>query len=391
MVTAVTTVGGERLQSQQFAVPASGGTRLLLVATDPAGGAVAAAPPDRPAMPAQPGTVPSAISRDLFSSSATAAFRSSTSCSWSILVRPRHAAASDRLRVPRPWQPERRSSRTRHRRQRRQAARHRCRSVCAWRHERAVRVFDAVLNRQPDHRAVAAGAVGRVIVLAQKMGDMRLASSQLPEQREMPAEGQMYIVGQGPSLRPANVVSLAFTAFRTRRSGLATRHRHRCRDSRRRLVGEQAWQAPLTSAQERLEKRRGQLFNELASLEEQHRAGPPRRAGLCGAAGRARDGPRARLRGNRSPGRVTARAWTLPHSVSPTSRAATEGAGRSAGSRSAARRGRSSASSAPTAPASRRSSQSLRDCCRRQQAGSTTVTWSAARRASTPVHWSRRS
>src|SRR5688572_19073418 len=34
-VTAVTTVQGERLQSQEFAVPAAGGTRLLLVATDP--------------------------------------------------------------------------------------------------------------------------------------------------------------------------------------------------------------------------------------------------------------------------------------------------------------------------------------------------------------------
>ena len=34
-VSAVTTVAGERLQSQEFPVPASGGTRLLLVAADP--------------------------------------------------------------------------------------------------------------------------------------------------------------------------------------------------------------------------------------------------------------------------------------------------------------------------------------------------------------------
>ena len=58
MVTAVATVGGERLQSQQFAVAANGGTRLLLVATDPAGGAAAAPTPPGPGgMPAQPGTV----------------------------------------------------------------------------------------------------------------------------------------------------------------------------------------------------------------------------------------------------------------------------------------------------------------------------------------------
>jgi len=116
--------------------------------------------------------------------------------------------------------------------------------------------------------------LGRVIVLSQKMGDMRLVSSQLSEQREMPAEGQMYIIGQGPSLRAGERLSLAFSGLphaplwpRYAAIGIAVAI----------LAG--GWWAsrlgkePLTSAQERLEKRRGQLFNELASLEEQHRAG----------------------------------------------------------------------------------------------------------------------
>ena len=53
-VQATTTVDGERLQSQQFTVPTSGGIRVALVATDPAskGGAGGGAPPQ-----AQTGTV----------------------------------------------------------------------------------------------------------------------------------------------------------------------------------------------------------------------------------------------------------------------------------------------------------------------------------------------
>lgn len=61
-VHAVATVDGQRLESQEFAVPASGGMRLILVAPKPvdAGAPVApAAPgtPAAPAAPAQPGTV----------------------------------------------------------------------------------------------------------------------------------------------------------------------------------------------------------------------------------------------------------------------------------------------------------------------------------------------
>ncbi len=51
-------------------------------------------------------------------------------------------------------------------------------------------------------------ALARVIVLAQKQGDTQLESPQIAERREMPADGQMYIVGQGPGSqgRGAHVV-----------------------------------------------------------------------------------------------------------------------------------------------------------------------------------------
>jgi hypothetical protein len=55
MVHAVATVDGERLESREFAVPASGGIRLMLVATAREGAAGAGAP--APALPAQAGIV----------------------------------------------------------------------------------------------------------------------------------------------------------------------------------------------------------------------------------------------------------------------------------------------------------------------------------------------
>ena len=53
--------------------------------------------------------------------------------------------------------------------------------------------------------------LSRVIVLAQKIADMRLASAQMTEQREMAAEGQTYVVGQGPAVRAGDRVSFTFT------------------------------------------------------------------------------------------------------------------------------------------------------------------------------------
>ena len=65
--------------------------------------------------------------------------------------------------------------------------------------------------------------LGRVIVLSQKMGDMRLVSAQMTEQREMPAEGQNYMVGQGPSIRAGERLSPRIQrTCHTRRCGLAT-------------------------------------------------------------------------------------------------------------------------------------------------------------------------
>ena len=78
-VKAMTVVDGERLESQQFDVPSTGGIRLMLVAAAPAG---ASAPPQRPAenVPAGPAACPSADRRASCSRWATKRSRVSTSC-----------------------------------------------------------------------------------------------------------------------------------------------------------------------------------------------------------------------------------------------------------------------------------------------------------------------
>ena len=56
-VKAVADVGGERLESQEFPVPAAGGVRVLLVATDPEAAKRADEDRQLAATPAQAGTV----------------------------------------------------------------------------------------------------------------------------------------------------------------------------------------------------------------------------------------------------------------------------------------------------------------------------------------------
>ena len=119
--------------------------------------------------------------------------------------------------------------------------------------------------------------LGRVIVLAQKVADMRVTSAQMSEQREMPADGQTYVVGQGPGFAPAS--GCRSRSATCRMKPLAPLHGRRPggRHPRRGLV-EQFARGPRgrcasRAGHDRLEKRRAQLFAELTTLEEQHRAG----------------------------------------------------------------------------------------------------------------------
>jgi hypothetical protein len=117
--------------------------------------------------------------------------------------------------------------------------------------------------------------LNRVIVLAQKMGETRLQSPNLAEQREMAAEGQNYIVGQGPAVAAGGPVTLNFSGLphhaqwpRFVAIGLALV-----------ILAAGAWAsfkrtpAVVDKARTRLETKRDQLFAELTSIEEQHRDG----------------------------------------------------------------------------------------------------------------------
>jgi hypothetical protein len=276
-VTAISTVQGERLQSQEFAVPASGGTRLLLVATDPATEKRAEEDRSLAAAPAQPGLVvmgdqsrfviefgdgrlsvfnllqltntartpvmpPKPIVFDLPDGATGVTILQDSS--------PQATAAGRTVTVAGPFAP-------------------------------------GVTNIQFAYSMPYSGssltveqpmpvALNRVTVLAQKVADMRLDSPQMSEQREVAADGQTYVVGQGPAVRAGERLSLNFTNLphealwpRYLAVGLAV------------VILAAGWwgaragrgQVTEASGHDRLEKRRSQLFNELAALEEQHRAG----------------------------------------------------------------------------------------------------------------------
>ncbi len=114
-------------------------------------------------------------------------------------------------------------------------------------------------------------------MMAQKVGDMAVRSPQIAEHRDMPVQGQTFIVGKGPAVPAGGTIALAFSGLPhqplwPRNVGLAlavailaggvwgslrTRHHTAGEADRRR----------------RLEARRDRLFSELVAIEEQHRAG----------------------------------------------------------------------------------------------------------------------
>ena len=117
-------------------------------------------------------------------------------------------------------------------------------------------------------------ALPQVSVVVQKIGaSQQLVSPQVTQRREMQAEGNTYIVGQGGALRAGDTVSLTLTGLPSRSSwpsavavSLAAV-----------ILAAGAWAAwrPRTKApaQRGIESRREKLFADLASLEAQRRKG----------------------------------------------------------------------------------------------------------------------
>lgn len=116
----------------------------------------------------------------------------------------------------------------------------------------------------------------RLTVLAQKVGETHLTSPQLAAHREMPAEGGVYIVGQGPSVRAGDVITFNFSGLphapgwpRNVALILAVI-----------ILIAGAWaglpggsEAAAARRKQRLEERRDTLFGDLTLLEQRHRVG----------------------------------------------------------------------------------------------------------------------
>jgi len=277
MVKAVTTVNGERLESQEFEVPAAGGVRVALVATD--AGIEQRAEEDRQLAqgPAQTGMVvlgaqsrfviemgeealsvfnileivntarvpvqpPEPLAFDLPDSAQGAGVLEGSAAKATI--------AGTRVTVAGPFAP----------------------GSTLLQFGYAVPIKTGSLTVQQRLPV----ALSQFSVMAQKLGDMQLESPQIAEHRDMPLQGETFIVGKGPGLKAGDTVSLSFSGLPhqpiwPRNVALAAAIAI--------LLGG-IWggtRIGKTSAvdderRRRLETKRDRLFGELASIEEQHQA-----------------------------------------------------------------------------------------------------------------------
>lgn len=119
-------------------------------------------------------------------------------------------------------------------------------------------------------------AMTQVSVLAQKIGGMQLSSPQVTERREMAADGQNYIVGQGGAVKAGDTLTLTLTGLPHR----AVWPRNVALLLSTIILAAGVWGATRGSATPHQHARRGQLntrrdklFAELTSLEAQRRKG----------------------------------------------------------------------------------------------------------------------
>ncbi|HEU4934977.1 MAG TPA: hypothetical protein VFT39_00890 [Vicinamibacterales bacterium] len=117
--------------------------------------------------------------------------------------------------------------------------------------------------------------LGQVSVLVQKMGDMQLESPQVAEHRDMPLQGSTFIVGKGPAVPAGQVIRFSFRGLPhapvwPRNVALVLAGVILAAGawaSRRRTPAHHAEQ----DRRKRLDAKRDRLFAELTSIEEQHR------------------------------------------------------------------------------------------------------------------------
>jgi hypothetical protein len=267
-VKASTTVNGERLESQEFAVPASGGTRVALVATDPA---------QKNAQPAaQPGSV-------VFGPQTRFVFEMGDEVLNVFMLLEVLNGASTAVQPPQPVVVNLPAD-----------------SQGAGVMEGSapngvVQGKHLVINGPfaPGSTLVQAGfalpidgasltweqrfpvALEQLSVMAQKVGDMQLQSPQIADHRDMPVQGEMFIVAKGRGIPAGQPLSLTLTGLPHH----ATWPRNLALALAIAILGAGGWvsaraarRTPEDQARrKRLDARRERLFGELAAVEQQHR------------------------------------------------------------------------------------------------------------------------
>lgn len=271
-VKAVLKVGSETIESREFAVPASGGIRMMLVARDPTAATQAAATP----APVQPGSVVlGEQSRFVFELGdeglsvfnlfqivnagqspvqppAPVVFELPQGAEHATILEgssPQAAVNGGNVEVKGPFAPG----------------------------TTVVQIAYTMPYSGSDLTVQQKMPVGlsHLTVIAQKVGALHLASPQMAEHRDMAADGQTFIVGSGPALKAGEAVTFNFTGLphhstwpRTVALTLAVL-----------ILAGGAWSSlgrggaarVENAARRKLETRRDRLFDELTALEAQHR------------------------------------------------------------------------------------------------------------------------
>jgi hypothetical protein len=208
-------VAGEKLESQEFSMPASGGVRLALIAVDLSGQPSTAAPgAPSPGVPAQPGEVvlgeETRFVLEMGEDGLNVFYVLQLRNDASAPVQPARALVFE---LPEDA---------------RGAGLMEGSSPLAKLSGRRLEIAGPF---QPGDTLVQAGytlpfgdakmtieqplpvALRHVAVVAQKAGDMQLSSPQIRDQQDMPANGKLYIAGRGPAVDANQTLTLNFTGL----------------------------------------------------------------------------------------------------------------------------------------------------------------------------------
>lgn len=275
-VKAVTTVDGERLESQEFEVPQNGGIRVALVATDPDAAARQARDRALAQAPAQPGLVVlgeqsrfvfelgddgmnvfgimeiSNTARTPVQTPAPLVFPLPAGAESAAVLQgssPQATLEGRQVTVNGPFAP----------------------GVTLVQFAYVMPLSGGDLTV----RQVLPAPLSRLTVMAQKVGATHLTSPQFAQHREMQAEGQTYIAAQGPGLPAGETVVFNFTGL----PHVPVWPRNLAVAGALLILAMGAWAtvrvprtaSPARAGRAKLEARRDRLFHELTELEEQHR------------------------------------------------------------------------------------------------------------------------